>query len=231
MRRAAWVALPLAVAIGAVLWLSSSREERAGALEPSKGGIQVNGPSLEQRMLALEAENRRMRGELAMTRAQAGNLKDEVDQVVAEARSKPENAAEPADEPVESDEQREHRREASLAAYEAELQSQAKLEPRDSARTAIIEELFGRTTAEVGHGLSVESAACGRALCEVVVSHEHELAHTALTDALQTRREHIGRALIRRHPVPSGGYQTTYYFSRPGEPLASLDQALVGEYN
>jgi hypothetical protein len=176
-------------------------------------------------MALLEAENVRVRREVALTRLAL--------QATDGAAERPLKQAEPEEPDSHSETARADVRTKQLeaiSALESELRARTAAEAPDRGWTAAVERSVQSKIAGLAPGNRpvFESARCSVSLCTVVVSHEQPRAHADLLTALQKEETpgFGGRILMRRHPNPVGGYRTTLYLSKVGEPIVGLSAAL-----
>ncbi|WP_437724843.1 hypothetical protein [Sorangium sp. So ce861] len=225
MKRLWWMALPLLLSSGLVLWWLSSRSPADSAdkrrAEAEQGHVEDD---LMQRVAALEAENTRMRREVSLTRSavQSTLAEGRPEEPAHSGEAEQETSQRPAEAGLRS------RQRAAMAAYEEELRSRLDGEAPDRSWTASVENGVRATLGTLEDAPVLESVRCGGSLCAVVVSHEQARAHMDLLTAVKKANPpgFGGQVLMRRHPGPDGGYQTTLFLSRTGESFPGLNEAL-----
>jgi hypothetical protein len=227
MKRLVWVSGVVAIA-GILLLLGRFRSApTAGGKARVTGETGTAEVDLTARLDALEAENKRMRRELAMTRLATETVSQKVESAgatSAETRSDP-AAAKAAKKSLGA------RQDVSVETLEKDLQVRVAAEVADSRWTAAAEGAFKQRLAGLEGAPAFEAARCGSSLCTVVVSHADDRGHVELVNALQGKTgEFAGQFLVRRHPNPAGGFKTTFYFAKPGERIPDLNLALAGQY-
>lgn len=212
---------------GLLLWLGVLRRSSGdgGKTAESHSTPSAEG-DLNARLDALEAENRKVRRELALTRLATEDVSQKV-QAAGAAKNGSESEALKAAKKANLS----ARQDISVEAFEKDLQVRASTEVSDGRWTMAVEGAFRQTLANMEGAARFESARCGSSLCTVVVSHQDDRGHVDLVNALQGRTTGFaGQFLVRRHSNPAGGYRTSFYFSKPGEQLPDLSSALAGEY-
>jgi hypothetical protein len=225
-RNVLWVVAALACVAAGSSWVllrldADAHRKRSATREPRSVES-----GLTARLDELEAENKEVRHDLALTRLAAQSLSQRLD---SEAVTR--SSGDAQDPLKEARAGLGERQTAGMVLLEEELQARMTAEAPDRGWAGTVEGAFRRALDGLEGGPVFESARCGSSLCAVVVTQADDQAHMNLVNALQGKTQEFGgQFLARRHPNPAGGYRTTFYLSRPGERIPDLKTVLKGEY-